>query len=290
MGLSLSMLIRLKFLDPYYNIVSPEVYNYIITRHGIAMIFFFLMPVLIGGFGNYLLPLLLNLPDLNLPRLNALSAWLLLPSAVCLGLSLIGGAGVGWTFYPPLSAGGYSGWGVDFLMFSLHLAGISSVLGSLNFICTIISALKDVTISRLSIIVWAYLFTSILLILSLPVLAAGITMLLFDRKFGSSFFDPLGGGDPVLFQHLFWFFGHPEVYVLILPGFGIVSHICMTLTKKDSLFGYFGLIFAMAAIVCLGRVVWAHHMFMVGLDLKTAVFFRSVTMVIGIPTGIKVFS
>lgn len=290
LGLSLRTLIRLKFLDPYYNIVSPEVYKYVITSHGIAMIFFFLMPVLIGGFGNYLLPLLLSLPDLKLPRLKALRAWLLLPSAVCLGLSMIGGAGVGWTFYPPLSSGDYSGWGVDFLMFSLHLAGISSVFGSLKFICTIVRVMSDKTTPRFSIIVWAYLFTSILLILSLPVLAAGITMLLFDRKFGSSFFDPLGGGDPVLFQHLFWFFGHPEVYVLILPGFGVVRHICMNLTNNDSLFGYFGLVFAMGAIVCLGSVVWAHHMFMVGLDLKTAIFFSSVTMVIGIPTGIKVFS
>nr|WSP01984.1 cytochrome c oxidase subunit 1 [Creptotrematina aguirrepequenoi] len=290
LGLSLSMLVRLKFLDPYYNIVSSEVYNYVMTNHGIVMMFFFLMPVLMGGFGNYLLPLLLGLPDLNLPRLNALSAWLLLPSSVCLGVSMFSGAGVGWTFYPPLSSGDYSGSGVDFLMFSLHLAGISSLLGSLKFICTIYSALSDFTVSRVSIIVWAYLFTSMLLMLSLPVLAAGITMLLFDRKFGSSFFDPLGGGDPVLFQHLFWFFGHPEVYVLILPGFGMVSHMCMVLTKNDSLFGYLGLIFAMGAIVCLGSVVWAHHMFMVGLDIKTSIFFSSVTMIIGIPTGIKVFS
>ncbi|KAA3669755.1 COX1 (mitochondrion) [Paragonimus westermani] len=290
LGLSLSMLIRLNYLDPYYNIVSSEVYNYVLTNHGVAMIFFFLMPVLIGGFGNYLLPLLLGIPDLSLPRLNALSAWLMLPSAVCLSLSMFGGAGVGWTFYPPLSGSDYSGWGVDFLMFSLHLAGLSSLFGSLNFICTIVSALCEHIAGRSSIIVWAYLFTSVLLLLSLPVLAAAITMLLFDRNFSSAFFDPLGGGDPVLFQHLFWFFGHPEVYVLILPGFGVVSHICMTLTNNDSLFGYYGLVFAMGAIVCLGSVVWAHHMFMVGLDVKTAVFFSSVTGVIGIPTGIKVFS
>jgi len=289
-GLSLSVLVRLNYLDPYFNLVSPEVYNYVVTGHGVIMIFFFLMPVLIGGFGNYLLPLLLGIPDLNLPRLNALSAWLLLPACVCLSFGLMGGMGVGWTFYPPLSRLDYSGWGVDFLMFSLHLAGVSSLLGSIKFICTILEVMLGEGIGRHSILVWAYLFTSILLLLSLPVLAAAITMLLFDRKFSSAFFDPMGGGDPVLFQHLFWFFGHPEVYVLILPGFGVISHICMTLTNNDSLFGYYGLILAMAAIVCLGSVVWAHHMFMVGLDVHTAVFFSSVTMVIGIPTGIKVFS
>nr|ATY45995.1 cytochrome oxidase subunit 1 [Fasciola gigantica] len=289
-GLSLSVLVRLNYLDPYFNLVSPEVYNYVVTGHGVIMIFFFLMPVLIGGFGNYLMPLLLGIPDLNLPRLNALSAWLLLPACVCLSFGLMGGMGVGWTFYPPLSSLDYSGWGVDFLMFSLHLAGVSSLLGSINFICTILEVMLGEGIGRHSILVWAYLFTSILLLLSLPVLAAAITMLLFDRNFSSAFFDPMGGGDPVLFQHLFWFFGHPEVYVLILPGFGVISHICMTLTNNDSLFGYYGLILAMAAIVCLGSVVWAHHMFMVGLDVHTAVFFSSVTMVIGIPTGIKVFS
>nr|YP_009169430.1 cytochrome c oxidase subunit I [Fischoederius elongatus]AJF22822.1 cytochrome c oxidase subunit I [Fischoederius elongatus]QIJ60109.1 cytochrome c oxidase subunit I [Fischoederius elongatus] len=291
LGLALSTLIRLNFMEPYYNVISPEVYNYVVSIHGIVMLLFFLMPILIGGFGNYLLPLLLGLPDLILPRINALSAWLLLPSTVCLCLSLVKGAGVGWTFYPPLAGGEFStGHGVDFLMFSLHLAGVSSILSSLNFIATIYSAVNIYTSSRQSVLVWAYLFTSILLILSLPVLAAGITMLLFDRNFGTSFFDPLGGGDPVLFQHLFWFFGHPEVYVLILPGFGAVSHICMCLSNQDSLFGYYGIVFAMASIVCLGSVVWAHHMFMVGLDVKTSVFFSSVSMVIGIPTGIKVFS
>nr|YP_010461155.1 cytochrome c oxidase subunit I [Carassotrema koreanum]UUF92004.1 cytochrome c oxidase subunit I [Carassotrema koreanum] len=289
-GLALSMLIRINYLDPYFNIISAEVYNYVITSHGIAMIFFFLMPVLIGGFGNYLLPLLLGIVDLNFPRLNALSAWLMLPSSVCMAISMIGGSGVGWTFYPPLSGGDYSGWGTDFLMFSLHMAGVSSLLGSLNFIATICHALDSQTVGRCSIIVWAYLFTSVLLLLSLPVLAAAITMLLFDRSFSSTFFDPLGGGDPVLFQHLFWFFGHPEVYVLILPGFGVISHICMTISNNDSLFGYYGLVSAMAAILCLGSVVWGHHMFMVGMDLKSTIFFSSVTMVIGIPTGIKVFS
>lgn len=202
------------------------------------------------------------------------------------------GAGVGWTFYPPLSSSEFSGRGVDFLMFSLHMAGVSRLLGSLNFICTIGGVLSqgmDVSF-RLSIIIWSYLFTSILLVLSLPVLAAGITMLLFDRNFGSSFFDPLGGGDPVLFQHLFWFFGHPEVYVLILPGFGVVRHYCRTISKTKGVFGYLGMVFAMGSIVCLGSVVWGHHMFMVGFDLRTTVFFSSITMIISIPTGIKVFS
>nr|QYC97733.1 cytochrome c oxidase subunit 1 [Diplostomoidea sp. MSB para 30071] len=290
MGLSLSFLLRLNFTDPYYNLIGPEVYNYIITGHGLAMIFFFLMPVIIGGFGNFLLPLLLGMPDLSLPRLNALSAWLMLPSVVCFGISLFIGSGVGWTFYPPLSSIPYTGVGVDYLMFSLHLAGLSSILGSLNFITTIFSSIFSQLSSRISIIIWAYLFTSILLISSLPVLAAAITMLLFDRNFGSSFFDPMGGGDPVLFQHMFWFFGHPEVYVLILPGFGMISHICLTFTNNDSVFSYLGLVGAMFSIVVLGCIVWVHHMFMVGVEFRSLVFFSSTTMVIGIPTGIKVFS
>nr|AYH51378.1 cytochrome c oxidase subunit I [Cotylurus marcogliesei] len=290
LGLSLSFLIRLNFADPYYNLISPEVYNYVITSHGLAMIFFFLMPVIVGGFGNFLLPLLLGMPDLSLPRLNALSAWLMLPSVVCFGISLSMGSGVGWTFYPPLSSFPYSGVGVDYLMFSLHLAGLSSVLGSLNFITTIFSSIFFFINTRVSIIVWAYLFTSFLLLFSLPVLAAAITMLLFDRNFSSSFFDPTGGGDPILFQHMFWFFGHPEVYVLILPGFGMISHICLIFTNNDSVFSYMGLVGAMFSIVVLGFIVWVHHMFMVGLEFRSLVFFSSTTMVIGIPTGIKVFS
>ena len=285
-GLGLRLLIRLNLCDPYYNLVSLDVYKFLITNHGIAMIFFFLMPILIGGFGKYFLPFFLYIDDLLLPRLNSFSLWLMIPSFFYMELSLYYGCGVGWTLYPPLSISENSGLGVDYLMFSLHLAGVSRLVGSINFISTIISRVDFKT----SIIIWSYLFTSILLLLSLPVLAAGITMLLFDRKFGTAFFEPMGGGDPLLFQHLFWFFGHPEVYVLILPGFGIVSHICMRISNNDSSFGYYGLICAMASIVCLGSVVWAHHMFMVGLDYLTAIFFSSVTMIIGIPTGIKVFS
>nr|YP_009504430.1 cytochrome c oxidase subunit I [Gyrodactylus nyanzae]AWW03131.1 cytochrome c oxidase subunit I [Gyrodactylus nyanzae] len=291
-GLGLSLLIRIQLSDPYFNIIPFEVYNFVITSHGVIMIFFFLMPVLIGGFGNFLLPLLLNLDDLNLPRLNALSAWLLLPSSLLVFGSVWLGSGTGWTFYPPLSSVMYSGnLGTDFLLFSLHLSGISSIFSSLNFICTIISAWGvTVNIKDTSILIWSYLFTSILLILSLPVLAAGITMLLFDRNFNSSFFDPVGGGDPVLFQHLFWFFGHPEVYVLILPAFGMVSHISITISNNEQAFGYYGMVFAMFSIVCLGSVVWAHHMFSVGMDIKSAVFFSSVTMIIAVPTGIKIFT
>nr|AFD18245.1 cytochrome c oxidase subunit I [Pseudorhabdosynochus yangjiangensis] len=292
-GLGLSMLIRIQMIEPYYNVLPLEIYNNVITSHGLIMIFFFLMPVLIGSFGNFLIPLLLGLSDLNLPRLNALSVWLLIPSSICLVISLLkGNSGLGWTFYPPLSNGIFSsGSGTDFLMFALHLAGISSVLSSINFICTIYSVMYfNINHEYISVIIWTYLFTSILLLLSLPVLAAGVTMLLFDRNFNASFFDPMGGGDPVLFQHMFWFFGHPEVYVLILPGFGIVSHVCLSLSNNQQPFGYLGLVFASFAIVCLGCVVWAHHMFTVGMDLKTTVFFSSVTMIIGVPTGIKVFS
>nr|YP_007891014.1 cytochrome c oxidase subunit I [Versteria mustelae]BAN15698.1 cytochrome c oxidase subunit 1 [Versteria mustelae]BAN15725.1 cytochrome c oxidase subunit 1 [Versteria mustelae] len=290
-GLSFSLLIRINFLEPYYNVIPLDCYNFLITNHGIIMIFFFLMPILIGGFGNYLLPLIGGLSDLNLPRLNALSAWLLIPSIIFLLISMCLGAGIGWTFYPPLSSSLFSSsHGVDFLMFSLHLAGVSSIFGSINFICTLYSIFSTNIFSRTSIVLWSYLFTSILLLATLPVLAAAITMLLFDRNFSSAFFDPLGGGDPVLFQHMFWFFGHPEVYVLILPGFGIIGHICLSISMCSDAFGFYGLLFAMFSIVCLGSSVWGHHMFTVGLDVKTAVFFSSVTMIIGVPTGIKVFT
>lgn len=290
-GLRFRVLIRIKFLEPYYNVIPLDCYKFLVTNHGIIMIFFFLMPVLIGGFGKYLIPLLGGLSDLNLPRLKALSVWLLIPSLVFLLLRMCYGAGVGWTFYPPLSSSLFvDSKGVDFLMFSLHMAGVSRILGSIKFICTLYRIFRTRIFSRTSIVLWAYLFTSMLLLITLPVLAAAITMLLFDRNFRSAFFDPLGGGDPVLFQHMFWFFGHPEVYVLILPGFGIIGHICLRITMIDDAFGFYGLLFAMFSIVCLGSSVWGHHMFTVGLDVKTAVFFSSVTMIIGVPTGIKVFT
>lgn len=290
-GLSFRLMIRVKFLESYYKVIPLDCYKFLVTNHGVIMIFFFLMPILIGGFGNYLLPILGNISDLRLPRLKAFSAWLLVPSIIFLLVRMCLGAGVGWTFYPPLSSSMFlDRKGVDFLMFSLHLSGISSLLGSINFICTLYRIFRCSISTRTSIILWSYLFTSILLLIRLPVLASAITMLLFDRKFGSAFFDPLGGGDPVLFQHMFWFFGHPEVYVLILPGFGIIGHICLRLSMMSDVFGFYGLLFAMFSIVCLGRSVWGHHMFTVGLDVKTAVFFSSVTMIIGVPTGIKVFT
>ena len=291
LGLRFRLLIRIKFLEPYYNVISTDCYKYLATNHGILMIFFFLMPILIGGFGKFLIPLLGGLSDLNLPRLKAIRLWLLLPSVVFLLVRMCLGAGTGWTFYPPLSSSLFTrSKGVDFLMLSLHLAGVSRIFSSIKFICTLYSIFTNKLSSRSSIILWTYLFTSILLLTTLPVLAAAITMLLFDRNFGSAFFDPLGGGDPVLFQHMFWFFGHPEVYVLILPGFGMVSHACLKMGCAPDVFGFYGLVFARFSIVCLGSVVWAHHMFVVGLDVKTAVFFSSVTMVIGVPTGIKVFT
>lgn len=236
------------------------------------------MPILIGGFGNYLLPILGGISDLSLPRLKALSAWLLVPCIIFLLVRMCLGAGVGWTFYPPLSSSSslfLDRKGVDFVMFSLHLSGVSSLLGSIKCTlkCTLYSVFRCNISTRRSIVLWSYFFTSILLLVRLAVLASAITMLLFDRKCGSAFFDPLGGGDPVLLQHMLWFFGHPEVYVLIWPGLGVIGHICLRLRMMSEVFGFYGLLFAMFSIVCLGRSVWGHHMFTVGLDVKTAVFF-----------------
>nr|AYE40119.1 cytochrome c oxidase subunit 1 [Eudiplozoon sp. DZ-2018] len=298
-GLGLSILIRLNMMDPYHNIVSTEVYNFVITSHGIVMIFFFLMPVLIGGFGNILLPLFTRLDDMKMPRVNVFSLWILLPSLVSLLISMYIGAGLGWTFYPPLSSKYFSGSGSDYLLLSLHLAGLSSMLGALNFIITCHyyfysvnpngEVIYDWVLSS-PIIVWSYYFTAVLLFFSIPVLAGAITMLLFDRNFGTSYFDPTGGGDPIMFQHMFWFFGHPEVYVLILPAFGIVSHICCEFSNLNSPLGYVGMVLAMFTIVVLGFIVWAHHMFTVGMDFKSNTFFSAVTALIGIPTGVKVIA
>ena len=300
-AVAFSMYMRLELMQPgvQYMLLDGEpnghLWNVLITGHGVLMMFFVVIPALFGGFGNYFMPLMIGAPDMAFPRLNNLSYWLYVAGSTLAVLSVLApggdgltGTGVGWVLYPPLSST-ETGMSMDLAIFAVHLSGASSILGAINMITTFMNMrAPGMTLHKVPLFAWSIMVTAFMILLALPVLAGAITMLLTDRNFGTTFFDPSGGGDPVLYQHILWFFGHPEVYIIIVPGFGIVSHVISTFSRKP-IFGYLPMVYAMIAIAALGFVVWAHHMYTVGMSITQQSYFMLATMVIAVPTGVKIF-